>query len=87
MRGALTGFGVVFVLSAAWAAFVLVRAWAAGDFDQAFPGCDPCGFVGYAGRMVIIAAMFLGTFGLPGAVVGWLVEKVARRLRRKPTPH
>lgn len=81
MRGALTGFGAVVALSVAWAAFVLVRAWIAGDFDQAFPNCDPCGFIGYAGRMAIVTARFVGIFGIPGALVGWLIERVARRMR------
>jgi hypothetical protein len=66
-RGALTGFGSVLLVSAA------------------FPGCDPCGFVGYAGRMMIITLMSLGTLGLLAAVAGGLGELAARRARRQPS--
>lgn len=79
MRGALAGFGLVLVVGVAWAVFVLLRAWAGGDFDRAFPDCDPCGFVGYAGRTVIVTAMLLGIFGVPAAFAGWLIERVTRR--------
>ena len=79
MRGALAGFGLVLVLSVAWAVFVLVRAWAAGDFDRSFPDCDPCGFIGYAGRMVIVTAILLAIFGVPGAIAGWFLGKLTRR--------
>jgi hypothetical protein len=82
MRGALAGFGFVFVLSIAWAVFVLARSWFAGEFDRAFPDCDPCGFSGYAFRMAIVTAMFLGVFGVPAAVVGWLIERLVRRSGR-----
>jgi ACR3 family arsenite efflux pump ArsB len=78
MRGAVAGFGLVLVFSLAWAAFVLLRAWVEGDFERAFPDCDPCGFTGYAFRMVVVTAIFIGMFGVPAAVVGWLVEIVAR---------
>jgi hypothetical protein len=81
MRGALAGFGLVLVLSVAWAVFVLARAWVTGDLDRAFPDCDPCGFAGYAFRMVVVTGLFLGMFGLPAAVIGWLIEKVLRRNR------
>lgn len=86
MRGALAGFAVVLALSVAWAVFVLARAWVNGDLDQAFPGCDPCGFAGYSFRMVIVTAILLGTFGVVGAVAGWLAERVVRRNSR-PTPN
>ncbi len=82
MRGALAGIGVVIVVSVAWAVFVLARAWVGGDFDRAFPDCDPCGFRGYVGRMLIVTAMFLGVFGVPAAVGGWLVELVWLRSKR-----
>jgi hypothetical protein len=86
MRGAVAGFGLVVVLSVAWAVFVLARAWVDGDLARTFPDCDPCGFSGYAFRMVVVTGLFLGMFGLPAAVVGWLVEKVVRWNSRKPTP-
>ena len=79
MRGALAGFGFVFVLSIAWAVFVLARSWFAGEFDRTFPDCDPCGFGGYAFRMAVVTALFLGVFDVPAAVVGWLIEKIVRR--------
>jgi hypothetical protein len=86
LRGALVGFGVVLALSVAWALYVLVTAWAAGDFDRAFPNCDPCGFIGYAGRMAIVTAIFLGTAGvtaaIAGAVAGWIVQRVRRPAAR-----
>lgn len=84
-RGALIGFGSVLLVSAAWAFFVMTRSWVEGDLAQTFPGCDPCGFVGYAGRMVIVTLMSLGTFGLLAAVAGGLGELVARWARRQPS--
>ncbi len=84
-RGALTGFGSVLLVSSAWAFFVMARAWVEGDLAQTFPGCDPCGFVGHTGRMVIVTLMSLGTFGLTAAVAGGLGELVARRARRQPS--
>ena len=84
-RGMLTGFGSVLLVSSAWAFFVLARAWVDGDLAQTFPGCDPYGFVGYAGRMVIVALMSLGTFGLLAAIARGLGELVARRARRQPS--
>jgi hypothetical protein len=87
MRGALAGFGLVLAISVAWAVFVLVRLWVGGELDRPFPDCDPCGFAGYAFRMAIVTAAFLGTFGVLGAVVGWLVEKAVRRKSRRPTPN
>jgi hypothetical protein len=86
MRGAVAGFGLVVVLSVAWAVFVLARAWVDGDLARTFPGCDPCGFRGYAYRMVVVTGLFLGMFGIPAAVVGWSVERVLRRSSRGPTP-
>ena len=86
-RGALTGFGSVLLVSSAWAFFVLARAWVEGDLAQTFPGCDPCGFVGHVGRMVIVTLMSLGTFGLLAAVAGGLGELVAASaLRPVPAP-
>ncbi len=85
MRGALAGFSLVLVLSVAWAVFVLARAWVDGDLDRAFPNCDPCGFTGYAYRMVAVTGIFLGMFGIPAAAVGWLVEKVLRWNSRRST--
>ena len=82
MIGAVMGFGVVLVFSLVWAAFVLLRAWVGGDLERAFPDCDPCGFTGYAFRMVVVTGIFLGMFGVPAAVVGWFVEMVARRRGR-----
>ena len=78
MRGALVGFGAVFVIMVVWTVFVLARSWSQGDFDRAFPACDPCGFVGYAGRMAIISAFALGTVGVVAALAGWLVHKRLR---------
>jgi hypothetical protein len=85
MKGAVAGFGAVLVFSLAWAAFVLLRSWFDGDLERTFPDCDPCGFTGYAFRMVIVTGMFLGIFGVPAALVGWLVEVVVRRSRRDST--
>lgn len=87
MRGALAGFGLVLVLSLAWAVFVLVRAWVDGDLARTSPDCDPCGFTGYAFRMVVVTGLFLGVFGIPAAVVGWLVEKVLRWNSRRSTSY
>ena len=83
MRGAIAGFASVLAVTVAWAGFVLVAAWVRRDLDRTFPDCDPCGFVGYAGRIVIIGLFFLGTFGVIGAVTGWMIEKVVRRIRGK----
>lgn len=86
LHGALVGFGVALAISVAWTLYVLVRSWAAGDFDRVFPDCDPCGFVGYAGRMAIITAAFLGTAGVAaavvGAVAGWIVQRARRSAAR-----
>jgi hypothetical protein len=76
---------LVLAASVAWAVFVLARAWVDGDLDRAFPDCDPCGFTGYAFRMVVVTALFLALFGIPAAVVGWLVEKVLRWNSRRST--
>lgn len=84
-RGALTGFASVLLVSLASAVFVMARSWVEGYLAQTFPGCDPCGFVGYAGRLVIVTVMSLGTFGLLAAVAGGLGELVARRARREPS--
>jgi hypothetical protein len=84
MKGALAGFGLVLVLSLAWAVFVLARAWLDGDLARPFPGCDPCGFRGYALRMVVVTGLFLGMFGIPAAAVGWLVERLVSRNSRRP---
>ena len=73
------------VFSVAWAVFVLARSWVDGDLDRAFPDCDPCGFAGYAFRMVVVTGLFLGMFGVPAAVIGWLIEKVVRPNRRTST--
>jgi hypothetical protein len=87
MRGALVGFGLVLSLSLAWAVFVLLRSWVEGEFDRAFPDCDPCGFAGYAFRMVVVTALLLGMFGVPAAIAGWLIEKVVRlAAARRPAP-
>jgi len=83
MKGARAGFRAVLVFSVAWTAFLLLRAWFDGDLERTFPDCDPCGFTGYAFRMVIVTGMFLGTFGVPAAVVGWLVEDGVLWIRRK----
>ncbi len=82
MRGALAGLSVLLGVGLARAIGVLVRAWVEGDFSRGFPDCDPCGFTGYAGRMLIVTAMFLGVFSVPAAVAGWLVERVWLRRRR-----
>lgn len=81
MRGALAGIGVVLVVSVAWAVYVLVKSWVGGDFDRAFPDCDPCGFTGYAGRMLIVTGAFFGIFAVPAAVAGWLIERLWFRSR------
>jgi hypothetical protein len=60
MGGPLAGFSLLLVGSAAWAIFVLVRSWIDGDLARPFPNYDPCGFVGYAGRMLIVSGLFLG---------------------------
>ena len=78
MRGAFAGFGLVLVLSVAWAVFVLARAWIDGSLDRAFPGCDPCGFTGYLYRMIAVTGLFLGMFGIPAAMIGWLAERIVR---------
>ena len=78
-RGALAGFASVFVVSIAQAFVVLVRSWVDGDLDRPFPDCDPCGLVGYAGRMLIVTVISLATFGVVGAIAGWLGEQAAAR--------
>jgi hypothetical protein len=78
MRGALAGIGVVLVVSVVWAVYVLVRSWVGGDFDRPFPACDPCGFTGYAGRMLIVTGAFFGIAAVPAAVAGWLIERLFR---------
>lgn len=82
MRGALIGIGLVLVASVAWTVFILLTSWLSGDLDRTFPDCDPCGFVGYASRMLILSAMFIGIFGVPAAVAGWLIERLWVRHRR-----
>lgn len=82
LRGALIGFGVALAISVAWTLYVLVHSWAEGDFQRVFPDCDPCGFVGYAGRMAIISAAFLGTVGLAAAVAGAIAGGIVQRSRR-----
>ncbi len=82
MRGALVGLSVLLGVGLARAIFVLVPLGLAGHFSREFPYCDPCGFTGYAGRMLIVTAMFVGTFSVPAAVAGWLVERVWLRRRR-----
>jgi len=59
MRGALVGIGLVVIGCLAWSMFVLVRSWVDGDVARTFPDCDPCGFTGYAGRMLILSGMVL----------------------------
>lgn len=87
MRGALAGFGLVLLLSLVWTVIVLVRSWVGGEFDRPFPDCDPCGFAGYAFRMFVVTAMLLGTFGIPAAVAGWVIERTLRAAaaRRRTT--
>lgn len=55
---------------------MLARAWVSGDLDRTFPDCDPCGLSGYAARMAVVTLMFVGLFGGPAAVIGWLVERL-----------
>ena len=86
-RGALAGFASVFVVSIAQAFIVLMRSWADGDLDRAFPDCDPCGLAGYAGRMLIVTVMSLATFGVVGAIAGWLGEQAAARGRIRARRH
>lgn len=85
MKGAVIGFGLVVAGCVLWTAFVLARAWAGGDLSRASPDCDPCGLVGYAGRMAILTGMALGTVGVGAAVLGWAIEHALRRLRRRPS--
>ena len=63
--------------------FVLARSWVIGDLARTFPDCDPCGFTGYAGRMVIVSATLVGIAGVPAAIAGWLVESVWFRLAQR----
>jgi hypothetical protein len=79
VRGALVGIGVVVIGCMAWSLFVLVRSWVDGDLARTFPDCDPCGFMGYAGRMAILSGMALAILGVPAAAVGWLVETILYR--------
>lgn len=69
-RGVLAGFGSVLLVSLAWAFFVMARSWVEGDLARTHPNCDPCGFVSYAGRLLIITLMSLGTFGVLAAIRG-----------------
>ena len=71
-RGAVIGFLCVLGAALLWFAQVLVRAWLQGDLARTFPDCDPCGLTGYAIRMTIVTAMGLVTFGVVGAIAGWL---------------
>ena len=81
------GLHPVFVVSIAQAFVVLTRSWADGDLDRAFPDCDPCGLAGYAGRMLIVTVMSLATFGVVGAIAGWLGEQAAARGRIRARRH
>jgi hypothetical protein len=76
VRGALVGIGVVVVGCLAWSLVVLVKSWVNGDLARTYPDCDPCGFIGYTGRMVILSGMALVILGLPAAAMGWLVERI-----------
>ena len=76
MRGALVGIGLVVIGCLAWSMFVLVRSWVDGDLARTFPDCDPCGFTGYAGRMLILSGMVMVILGVPAGTIGWLVERI-----------
>ena len=76
MRGALVGLGLVVIGCLAWSMFVLARSWVDGDLVRTFPDCDPCGFTGYAGRMLILSVMVLVILGVPAGALGWLVDRV-----------
>jgi hypothetical protein len=76
VRGALVGIGLVVIGCLAWSVFVLVRSWVNGDLARTYPDCDPCGFTGYAGRMVILSGMALAILGVPAGAIGWLVERI-----------
>jgi len=80
-RGALIGFGSVVIASTAWAIEVMLRSWLSGDLARTFPDCDPCGFVGYGGRMAIVTGMTLAAAGPLGAAAGWLGARFAPQRR------
>lgn len=85
--GAVAGFASVLIGWSAWVVYALIDAWMSGALSATFPGCDPCGLVGYGGRFVIVTAMVLPTFGVLGAISGWLGEFAQRRLLRNwPQP-
>ncbi len=71
-RGAVIGFLCVLGAALLWFAQVLGSAWLQGDLTRTSPDCDPCGLTGYAVRMTIVTAMGLATFGVVGAIAGWL---------------
>lgn len=81
-RGALIGFACVFVASLLWSTQVIARAWLGGDLAKPFPDCDPCGLAGHLVRMTIVTAMGLATFGVLGALAGWLGAFARRRAGR-----
>lgn len=69
-RGALVGLACAVIVALAWSAAVLLRAWLDGSLFLEFPACDPCGLTGHLGRMAIVAAIGLATFGLAAAFGG-----------------
>ena len=79
MRGALVSIGLLAIGCLAWSVFVLAKSWADGDLARTFPDCDPCGFSGYAGRMLILSGMIVLILGVPVGAVGWLVERILSR--------
>jgi hypothetical protein len=76
------GFACVLIAWLAWDVHLLVDSWMTHGFELTFPGCDPCGLVGYGFRMAIVMVMMLATFGVLGAFAGWLGEHAQRRFAR-----
>lgn len=79
-RGALVGLACAVIVALAWSAAVLLRAWLDGSLFAQFPACDPCGLAGHLGRMAIVAAIGVATFGL-AAAFGGAVGAYLRRSR------
>lgn len=80
--GALTGVASVLIGWLMWVVVRLIESWMSGALSATFPDCDPCGFVGYAGRFAIVTAIVVPTFGGLGAISGWLGERVSGLARR-----
>jgi hypothetical protein len=79
-RGPLVGITSMLAAAAIWAGDVLITSWANGQLGLQFPDCDPCGLGGYAGRLIIVAAIGAPYFVPVGALGGWIGSSLRGRV-------